>query len=75
MSTTGHIISTVKDGVIAVPPDAGLADGTVVQLIPLSPLPTDPPFLKVALELAKPRDWPPDFALNHGHYTKGHPKK
>lgn len=28
------------------------------------PLPSDPPFLKAALKLAKPRGWPKDFALN-----------
>jgi len=39
------------------------------------PLPDAPPFLKAILKLAKPRDWPEDFALNHGHYLKGHPKK
>jgi len=52
-----------------------LADGTSVALIPLTPQPGDPPFLKVALKLAKPRGWPRDFALNHRHYLKGHPKK
>jgi len=25
--------------------------------------------------LSKPRDWPEDFALNHAHYAKGHPKQ
>jgi hypothetical protein len=35
----------------------------------------DPPFLMELLKLAKPRDWPEDFALNHAHYVKGHPKK
>ena len=43
--------------------------------VELAPLPGDPPFLQAMLKLAKPRDWPRDFALNHGHYVKGHPKK
>jgi hypothetical protein len=34
----------------------------------------DPPFLKKLLKLAKDRDWPADFALNHAHYAKGYPK-
>ena len=38
-------------------------------------IPDAPPFLKAILKLAKPRDWPVDFALNHGHYLKGHLKK
>jgi hypothetical protein len=34
------------------------------------------PFLKLILKLAKPRPhWPKDYALNHGYYTKGEPKK
>jgi hypothetical protein len=27
--------------------------------------------LRAILKLAKPRDWPKDFALNHAHYAKG----
>ncbi len=38
-------------------------------------LPTAPAFLGRVLERAKPRDWPADYALNHGHYTKGEPKR
>jgi hypothetical protein len=52
-----------------------LAEGTAVALIPLVPLPGDPPFLKLALKLAKPRGFPRAFALNHGHYLKGQRKK
>ena len=42
---------------------------------PLETRADDPPFLRALLKLAKPRDWPADFALNHAHYAKGHPKK
>ena len=31
--------------------------------------------LPPGLKLAKPRNWQRDFALNHGHCVKGHPKK
>ncbi len=72
MNATPQIIGTVKDGAIKVPSDSGLIEGALVQVIPLTPLPDDPPFLRVALELAKPRDWPPDFALHHGHEPSRH---
>ena len=75
MSTASKLTGKVKNGVVALPPGLKLANGTTVELIPLVPLPGDPPFLKTALRLAKARHWPRDFALNHGHYVKGHPKK
>jgi hypothetical protein len=66
---------TVKNGVVILPPEAKLPDGTAVE-VKLMMVPTaDPPFLQELLKLAKDRDWPADFALNHSHYTKGHPKK
>lgn len=75
MSTTAKLVSKVKNGVLPLPRGVKLAEGTSVALIPLVPLPGDPPFLKLALKLAKPRRFPRDFALNHGHYVKGHRKK
>lgn len=75
MSTTAKLISKVKNGVLPLPRGVKLAEGTSVALIPLVPLPGDPPFLKLALKLAKPRRFPRDFALNHGHYVKGQRKK
>ena len=60
---------------IRVPRGVHLAHGAAVEIIPLDPLPGDPAFLKAMLKLAKPHNWPRDFALNHGHYTKGHPKR
>ena len=34
------------------------------------------PFLVAVKQIAKPRpDWPPDYALNHGHYVGGEPRK
>lgn len=67
---------TVKNGVVVVPPDAKLPDGTEVEIIPQDLLPEDTPFIESVLKLAKPRPhWPQDFALNHAHYVKGHPKK
>lgn len=39
-------------------------------------LPLDDPRIAPMAALVKPRQhWPKDFALNHAHYVKGHPKK
>ncbi len=66
---------TVKNGVVVLPPEARLPEGSTVEVTPLEGAAEDPPFLQAILKLAKPRDWPEDFALNHAHYVKGHPKK
>ena len=66
---------TVKNGVVVLPPEAGLPEGAEVEVTPLETQAENPPFLRAILKLAKPRDWPADFALNHAHYVKGHPKK
>ena len=71
MSYTG----TVKNGVVVLPPEADLPEGAQVEVTRLEKPGEDPPFLRAILKLAKPRDWPEDFALNHAHYAKGHPKK
>jgi hypothetical protein len=66
----------VKDGVVILPPDAKLPDGTEVKVEPLQLLPETDPAIAAVLKLAKPRPhWPKDYALNHAHYVKGHPKK
>jgi hypothetical protein len=65
----------VKNGVIVLPANSNLPDGTEVEVSPLEARKEDPSFLQAILKLAKPRDWPEDFALNHAHYTKGHPSK
>jgi hypothetical protein len=75
MSTALKLVSKVKNGVLPLPRGLRLKEGADVALVPLVALPGDPPFLKIALKLARPRGWPRDFALNHAHYTKGHGKK
>lgn len=75
MSNSAKLISKVKNGVLPIPRRLKLAEGSDVALIPLVALTDDPPFLKLALKLAKPRGWPKDFALNHGHYVKGQRKR
>ena len=66
---------TVKNGVVVLPEEAKLVDGMEVEVSPLETMPGDPPLLRKLLKLSKDRDWPADFALNHAHYAKGHPKK
>ena len=73
--STAKLVSKVKNGVLPLPRGLKLAEGTDVALIPLVALAGDPPFLKLALKLAKPRGWPKDFALNHSHYIKGSRKR
>ncbi len=58
------------------PPEAKLPEGATVEVTRVDVAEQDPPFLQAILKLAKPRpDWPEDFALNHAHYAKGHPKR
>ena len=72
MSYTGK----VQNGVVVLPPEVKLPEGgTEVDVTPRAVPPPTNPFLEGMLKLAKPRDWPADFALNHGHYVKGQPKK
>jgi hypothetical protein len=71
MSFTGK----VQNGVVVLPPEARWPDGTEVEVTPIAPEHATNLFLEGMLKLAKPRDWPEDFALNHAHYVKGHPKK
>ena len=66
---------TVRNGVVVLPPEVRLPEGAAVEVTPLETQPDDPAFLAAILKLAKPRDWPADFALNHAHYTKGYPRK
>ena len=62
---------------MVLPEGAKLPEGTQVEVIPGPELlPKDDPFIAAVLKLAKPRPhWPQDYALNHAHYVKGHPKK
>ena len=68
---------TVKNGVVVLPPEAKLPEGTEVEVIAETELlPEDDPFIAAVLKLAKPRPhWPKDYTLNHAHYVKGHPRK
>jgi hypothetical protein len=72
MSVTG----TVRNGVVVLAPGTKLPEGADVRVETLDLAPQDDPFLVAALKAAKPRPhWPKDYALNHGHYISGEPKK
>jgi hypothetical protein len=72
MSVTGK----VKNGVVVLPANVSLPEGAKVKVETLEPMPEDDPFLQTVLKLAKPRPHlPKDYALNHGHYVRGEPKK
>jgi hypothetical protein len=72
MSVTGK----VKNGVVVLPPGTKFPEGAEVRIETREPAPQDDPFLAAALKAAKPRPhWPKDYALNHGHYISGEPKK
>jgi hypothetical protein len=72
MSVTG----TVKNGVVVLPPGTKLPEGAQVRVEPVGPAGPDDSFSKTVEQLAKPRHHlPKDYALNHGHYLRGEPKK
>ena len=72
MSVTGKIVN----GSVVLPPGTKLPEGAEVKIETLDLLPENDPLVAAVLKLAKPRPhWPKDFALNHAHYGKGHPKK
>jgi len=65
----------IQNGVVVLPPEVKLPEGTAVNVEPLEAT-EDDPFVQAVLKLAKPRPhWPKDYALNHGHYVSGEPKK
>jgi hypothetical protein len=66
----------VKNGVIVLAAETKLPEGTEVEVVPRELRPEEDPFLQAVARTAKPRpQWPQDYALNHGHYVSGEPKK
>lgn len=64
----------VQNGVVVLPAEVKLPEGTEVDVVPREA--TDDAFIRAALKAAKPRPhWPKDYALNHGHYVSGEPRK
>lgn len=72
MSFTGKI----RNGVVVLPPEIKLPEGTEVTVEARNLPQENDPFIQAVLESARPRPhWPKDYALNHGHYVSGEPKK
>jgi hypothetical protein len=70
MSVTG----TVKNGVVILPPGTNIPEGSQVSVETLPA--AEDAFVSAVEKLAKPRPHlPKDYALNHGHYVRGEPKK
>ena len=69
MSVTGKVIN----GSVVLPPGTKLPEGAEVRV---ETIPPNDPFVAAVERLAKPRTHlPKDYALNHGHYRRGEPKK
>ena len=72
MSVTGKIIN----GSVVLPPGTKLPEGAEVKVETIQLAAADDPLFAAVERLAKPRPHlPKDYALNHGHYLRGEPKK
>ena len=72
MSVTGKIVN----GLVVLPPGTKLPEGAEVRIETLKLTSEDDPLAAAGEKLAKPRaHLPKDYALNHGHYLRGEPKK
>ena len=70
MSVTGKVVN----GAVVLPPGTKLPEGAAVKVETITA--ADDPLLAVVERLAKPRPHlPTDYALNHGHYRRGEPKR
>ena len=66
----------VKNGVVVLPPGTRLPEGAEVKIETIKHADSDDPFLAAVERLAKPRPHlPRNYALNHGHFLRGEPKK
>jgi hypothetical protein len=72
MSVTGRVVN----GLVVLPPGTKLPEGAEVRVETLKLTSGDDPLVAAVEKLAKPRPHlPADYALNHGHYLRGEPKK
>ena len=72
MSVTGKVVN----GLVVLPPGTKLPEGAEVRVETLKLTSEDDPLVAAVEKLAKPRaHLPKDYALNHGHYLRGEPKK
>jgi hypothetical protein len=72
MSVTGKIVN----GSVVLLPGIKLPEGAEVRIETLKLTPEDDPLVAAVEKLAKARPHlPRDYALDHGHYLRGEPKK
>jgi hypothetical protein len=70
------VMGTVQNGVVVLPAGTVLPEGTTVKVQTIEVGVEEDPFLAAVRKTAKSRPhWPKDYALNHGHYVGGEPKK
>ena len=70
------VIGQVKDGVVVLPPETVLPEGAAVRVETLENVPEDDPLVSAIRKLARPRPHlPKDYALNHGHFVRGEPRR
>ena len=72
MSYTG----TIENGVIKLPPEADLANGTKVRIEPIEPVQDRNELTRRLRAIAATMpDLPADWAEEHDHYVHGTPKR
>jgi hypothetical protein len=65
----------VKNGVVVLPPDVKLPEGTEVKVETVEPPKPDTIGQRLKRFAGTARGLPPDMAENHDHYLHGRPKK
>ena len=66
---------TVKNGVVVLPPEANLPDGTPVEVTAEETRTEGDPFVAAVLKVAKPRPhWPKGYIRNLDQHLYGVPK-
>ena len=65
-------LGVVSKGMVVLPPDANLPDGTEVRV---EPIPAKTLAERLGDVIGIVRGGPPDLAENHDHYLHGTPKK
>ena len=69
-------ICTVKNGAVALPPEASMPDGAKVRVEPVKESQTTNELTKLLVEIAEENQGlPADFAAQHDHYLYGTPQK
>lgn len=72
MSVVVSFKGTVKNGVVVLPPEAKLPDGTDVEVIARETRPEDDPFVAAVLKVAKPRPhWPRGYVRDLDRHLYG----